>query len=181
MYLICILYLEAKLQHRFIELSESSWDFESLSSLSRSRPPLLAPQGSWRAQNPSSSLGTCLKLAQGTLSVVWWPCRAIYSSFSEVHSRTNSVVCSRSPLLCPPVVCPPAAGWRSWRTVPVLATGGARTAWQAGQHDACERGPGEAGQEEGTLWILRRLPTQLWGLRVHANCYAQWQIPEGDF
>lgn len=153
--------------------------FESLSSLSRSRPPLLAPQGSWEPR--THPLRHLPEAGAGAPSVVWWPCRAIYSSFSEVHSRTTPVVCSRSPLLCSPVVWSPRSTWRSWRTG-TSATGRRSTAWTSWSTWRVSAAPGGSGREEGTLWILRRLPTQLWAWESMPTVMLSGKMyPEGRF
>lgn len=150
--------------------------FESLSSLSRSLPPLLAPQQSWEPRNPSSSaLGWSRR--RGTECCLVTLRRHLQLIFRSTQPCTPAVCC-RSPL-CSPVVWSPRSTWRSWRTG-TSATGRRSTAWTSWSTWRVSAAPG-AAQGRGDALNTQAGPRTAMGLRVRANCYAQWQnVPRGE-
>ena len=114
--------------------------FESLSSLSRSRPPLLAPQGS---QSPEPILFcTCLKPAQGHRALFGdpvAPSTAHFQKYTTLPLLLRALgVLSSAHLLSGPLAVHGDRGAR----VPRLR-GGAAQRGQAGEHDVWAR-PREA-------------------------------------
>ena len=119
--------------------------FESLSSLSRSLPPVLAPQRSWEPRSPSSSaLGWSRR--RGTECCLVTLRRHLQLIFRSTQPCTPAV-CRRSPL-CSPVV------WSPPQYMEIVAHG--YLGYGEAQHSVdklvnmtCERGPGGSAGEGG--------------------------------
>lgn len=159
--------------------------FESLSSLSRSLPPLLAPQRSWEPRNPSSSAlawsrrrvtECCLVILLRHLLLIF---RSTQPYTRCVLSETSLLTCCLVSLLTCCLVPP--------QYMEIVAHG--YLGYGEAQHSVdklvnmtCERGPGGQRREGGTLWTLRSVPTQLWAWESMPTVMLSGKMyPEGRF